>query len=93
MGAVAILMDAVKKKVSVRTMTNRKKPWISKPWRGGMRIAEAMRKEKVNWRIINSVRIETKLAGLRRRNKIFKMHKSNIKGGDNIQQWKVTPIR
>jgi hypothetical protein len=54
MGAVAILMDAVKKKVSVRTMTNQKKPWILKQKRGGMQIAEAMRNGKVNWRIINS---------------------------------------
>jgi hypothetical protein len=51
MGAVAISMDAVKKKADVRITTNQKKRWISKPWRGGMRIAEAMRNGKVNWRM------------------------------------------
>jgi len=68
MGAVAITMDAVRKKVSVRTTTNQKKRWILKPWRGGMQIAGVMRNGKVNWRIINSGGIETKLSGLRRRN-------------------------
>jgi hypothetical protein len=52
MGAVAISMDAVRKKADVRTTTFQKKQWTSKPWRGGMRIAEVMRKGKVNWRII-----------------------------------------
>jgi hypothetical protein len=51
MGAVAILMDAVRKKADVRTMTNRKKPWILKPWRGGMPIAGVMKNGKVNWRM------------------------------------------
>jgi hypothetical protein len=55
MGAVAILMDAVKSEADVRTTTNRKKPWTSKPWRGGMPTAEVMRKEKVNWRIIKMI--------------------------------------
>jgi len=55
MGAVAITMDAVKKKADVRTMTNQKKPWTSKLWRGGMPIAEAMRKENLNWRIIKMI--------------------------------------
>ncbi len=51
MGAVAIMMDAVKKKANVRSTTNRKKPWTLKRWRGGMQIAGVMRKEKVNWRM------------------------------------------
>ena len=51
MGAVAITMDAVKKKADVRTTTNQKKQWTSKPWLGGMPTAEAMRNGKVNWRM------------------------------------------
>jgi hypothetical protein len=54
MGAVAITMDAVRSEANVRTTTNRKKRWISKPWRGGMPIAGVMRNGKVKWRIINS---------------------------------------
>jgi len=55
MGAVAILMDAVKKKADVRTTTNQKKPWILKPWRGGMPIVGVMRKGNLNWRIIKMI--------------------------------------
>jgi len=55
MDAVAITMDAVRKKADVRITTNQKKPWTSKPWRGGMQIVGVMRKEKVNWRIIKMI--------------------------------------
>jgi len=55
MGAVAILMDAVKSEADVRTMTNRKKPWTSKPWRGGMPTAGVMRNGNNYWRIIKMI--------------------------------------
>jgi hypothetical protein len=55
MGAVAITMGAVKSEADVRTMTNQKKQWTLKPWRGGMPTAEVMRKGKVNWRIIKMI--------------------------------------
>jgi hypothetical protein len=55
MGAVAITMDAVKKKADVRTTTFQKKRWTLKPWLGGMPIAEAMRNGKVKWRIIKMI--------------------------------------
>jgi hypothetical protein len=51
MGAVAITMDAVRSVADVRITTNRKKPWTSKPWRGGMPTAGVMRKGKVKWRM------------------------------------------
>ena len=51
MGAVAITMDAVRKKVNVRTTTFQKKQWTSKRWLGGMPTAGAMRKGKVKWRM------------------------------------------
>jgi hypothetical protein len=55
MGAVAITMGAVKKKANVRTTTNQKKPWISKPWRGGMPTAEVMRNGNLKWRITKMI--------------------------------------
>jgi hypothetical protein len=53
MGAVAISMDAVRNEANARNTMNRRKPWISKPWLGGMPIAGVMRKGKVKWRIGN----------------------------------------
>jgi len=55
MGAVAITMDAVKKKADVRTMTFQKKLWTSKLWHGGTPIAGEMRKGNLKWRITKMI--------------------------------------
>jgi hypothetical protein len=51
MGAVAILMDAVRKKANARSTTFQKKRWILKRRHGGTQIAGVMRKGKVKWRM------------------------------------------
>jgi len=55
MDAVATMPDAVKKKVSVRTMMNRKKRWILKQKHGGTRSAGVMKKGNNYWRKIKMI--------------------------------------